>query len=478
MDVTQRDRYREDTMTIRLNVILLSLLWLSGCSIGGSDGASGAPGEQGANCFDGLEDQDGDGELTSADCLWAVLCPAPIDQLQDANGDGTVDAADCREALRGQAGVMGPAGENGMTGRDGRDGQTGAQGPAGADGRDGRDGQDGQPGPAGPAGPAGADGEDGAQGPAGPAGADGEDGAQGPAGPAGADGGSDAAAALRPDADVDEDGVANANDNCVFTPNQDQADLDLDGRGNACDPDDDADGIADSEDCGPLDAAIPSDQPDLCDGVDSDCDTLVDEDFQSAACNTEPPNPCGQGASVCADGAVICDGQNIPQPEDERCDDTDNDCDGVIDEDAPDCIDVNCAAIGYDTLLIGGVTLCYSTNAGTCQSAHEACESLGNGYRLMCGDDWQPGRTGEGCGGAGAYTAYDLVNERFGGAAAIGGYSTGEFNCVLGGANNQCRGDSGRSPDSNINGNYAFCSPQNYFTAADDGPDFAQVCGN
>ena len=53
-----------------------------------------------------------------------------------------------------------------------------------------------------------------------------------------------------------------------------------------------------------------------------------------------------------------------------------------------------------------------------------------------------------------------------------------EFNCVRGGANNQCISDTGRSANDNINGSYAFCSPQNYFTAADDGPDFAQVCGN
>ena len=102
MVVTQQDKCRGDTLAIHLNVILLSVFIMIGCSHDGRDGAAGAPGTQGANCFDGLEDQDGDGELTSADCLWAVLCPAPIDQLQDANGDGTVDAADCREALRGQ----------------------------------------------------------------------------------------------------------------------------------------------------------------------------------------------------------------------------------------------------------------------------------------------------------------------------------------------------------------------------------------
>ena len=49
---TQQDRYREDTLTIHLNVILLSVFFLLGCSLEGRDGASGTPGTQGAHCFD------------------------------------------------------------------------------------------------------------------------------------------------------------------------------------------------------------------------------------------------------------------------------------------------------------------------------------------------------------------------------------------------------------------------------------------
>ena len=46
-------------------------------------------------------------------------------------------------------------------------------------------------------------------------------------------------------ADLDNDGVPNAADNCIDIANADQADFDGDSQGDACDPDDDNDGVAD-----------------------------------------------------------------------------------------------------------------------------------------------------------------------------------------------------------------------------------------
>jgi len=48
-------------------------------------------------------------------------------------------------------------------------------------------------------------------------------------------------------ADADGDGVTDAEDNCPNTANANQADADADGAGDACDPDDDNDGIPDTE---------------------------------------------------------------------------------------------------------------------------------------------------------------------------------------------------------------------------------------
>ena len=56
-------------------------------------------------------------------------------------------------------------------------------------------------------------------------------------------------------ADADLDGVPDRNDNCVSVANAPQADFDGDLAGDACDPDDDNDALADASDCAPFDAA-------------------------------------------------------------------------------------------------------------------------------------------------------------------------------------------------------------------------------
>jgi uncharacterized repeat protein (TIGR01451 family) len=63
------------------------------------------------------------------------------------------------------------------------------------------------------------------------------------------------ATALIVDRDRDDDGINDGEDNCVDTPNANQADNDQDGQGDACDPDDDNDSIPDAEDPNPFIAA-------------------------------------------------------------------------------------------------------------------------------------------------------------------------------------------------------------------------------
>jgi len=51
-------------------------------------------------------------------------------------------------------------------------------------------------------------------------------------------------------------------------------------------------------------------------------------------CETDLKGICKQGKTRCINGCLTCDG--IYKPQDEICDDIDNNCDGVIDEDSPD----------------------------------------------------------------------------------------------------------------------------------------------
>ncbi len=91
--------------------------------------------------------------------------------------------------------------------------------------------------------------------------------------------------AVSPVTDVDGDGVSDTADNCPLAPNPDQADLDGDLRGNACDLDDDNDGVVDIAEtpCGgdPLNASLRPERSDLA--GDDDGDTLVDEALPAIA---------------------------------------------------------------------------------------------------------------------------------------------------------------------------------------------------
>jgi hypothetical protein len=96
---------------------------------------------------------------------------------------------------------------------------------------------------------------------------------------------------------------------------------------------------ADTSGGGQQDVYVPPDvdapepcSEEICDGKDNDCDGYVDEALDDIPC-TDPETTlsCG-GKTKCVEGILLC----APiQPGPELCDGLDNDCDGQVDEDYP-----------------------------------------------------------------------------------------------------------------------------------------------
>jgi Notch-like protein len=114
-------------------------------------------------------------------------------------------------------------------------------------------------------------------------------------------------------------------------------------------------------------AGAPANGDASCNGIDDDCDGVVDDEYQVATITCGTGACQNQGSRTCVDGNEVdsCEA-SAPAESDASCDNVDNDCNGQIDED-------------YVPTLIGcGVGACENEGSRTCRNGSEvdSCEAL------------------------------------------------------------------------------------------------------
>jgi hypothetical protein len=147
-------------------------------------------------------------------------------------------------------------------------------------------------------------------------------------------------------------------------------------------------------------AGAPAASDAICDGLDDDCDGLVDEDYAAQSCVTGQPGVCGAGATVCQSGAELCEQVARATQTDAICNGLDDDCDGAADEDYvswPTACGVGaCEALGATACIAGEeVDTCES---GLPASADSACDGVDDDCDGSIDEDYVPSATSCGVG--------------------------------------------------------------------------------
>ncbi|MBT7393120.1 hypothetical protein HN827_09930, partial [archaeon] len=141
------------------------------------------------------------------------------------------------------------------------------------------------------------------------------------------------------------------------------------------------------EDCDDTNANIFPGQSDLCDDIDNDCDNAIDEDCicienEIISCGETNLGECEYGTQYCTNNAWG-DCTNYIGSENEICDGLDNNCDGTIDEGC-DCTNgeiISCGDTNLGICTIGQQTCTngvWSECQGLISPSEEFCDNIDN----------------------------------------------------------------------------------------------------
>jgi len=173
--------------------------------------------------------------------------------------------------------------------------------------------------------------------------------------------------------------------------------------------------------CVPLFAAQEQEgTQESCDGVDEDCDGLSDEETpgEGLSCVIEALGVCSRGQIACRDGETSCVAVELPRAE--RCDGLDNDCDGQSDEELVE-VGQTCVALNGEGLPALGRC---AEGLKRCDEGEERCEALYQVEGEVCDgfDNDCDGTTDEEAAGLGVPCATGL----------LGRCGEGELSCEAG----------------------------------------------